>query len=449
MKRRPRLPDLQPLLEGAPLLRIMELAADEALQNERYLPWRKLRFHRAPEGLTAEQWWLGIKLHRAQARRSLSLMDKKGRPFSYAPTDMMMQLLHRIDREAGGMIMTDSKSVLTPVERDRYLITSLAEESIMSSLLEGAAVTRSEARDLIRSERHPRTPHEQMVLNNYHTMQMILQHSRDPLTPDGILAIHRSMTTGTLRHPEQAGQLRRACDQVRIEDERTGDIIHEPPPAAELPQRMEALCRLANADDSPYLHPVLRAILLHFQLAYDHPFTDGNGRTARALFYRSMLRAGYWLFEYISISHEICLHPSSYYESFIDCEEDAGDLNYFILDQLNTILCSVRSLTEHVRNKQREHEQLEEKLGAMHELNHRQKALLLHLLRHPDCSTTVPLHCRDYKVVRQTARTDLRQLADLGLLRCTLQARTHCFSPVPHMEQRLQALARERAEKGR
>jgi Fic family protein len=37
-------------------------------------------------------------------------------------------------------------------------------------------------------------------------------------------------------------------------------------------------------------------------IAYIHPFGDGNGRTARAIFYWSILRSDYWLFEYVSIS---------------------------------------------------------------------------------------------------------------------------------------------------
>ncbi len=51
-----------------------------------------------------------------------------------------------------------------------------------------------------------------------------------------------------------------------------------------------------------FIHPVIRAILLHFMLAYDHPFVDGTGRTARALFYWSMAHQGYWLMDFISIT---------------------------------------------------------------------------------------------------------------------------------------------------
>jgi Fic family protein len=75
----------------------------------------------------------------------------------------------------------------------------------------------------------------------------------------------------------------------------------------DLPERMRALCAFANMRTGVdgFVHPIVRAIILHFMLAYDHPYVDGNGRTARALFYWSALKDGYWLIEYVSISRII------------------------------------------------------------------------------------------------------------------------------------------------
>ena len=82
------------------------------------------------------------------------------------------------------------------------------------------------------------------------------------------------------------------------------EILHEPPSADQLPKRVETMCAFANEQlKSGFIHPVIRSILLHFWLAYDHPFVDGNGRTARALFYWSMLRHKYWLFEVMTYLH--------------------------------------------------------------------------------------------------------------------------------------------------
>ena len=441
MKRRSRVPDVRELMERekGSLMDIMHGALPEALRLDRYLSWQELKYRPTPEGMSAEQWWLGIKLHRTQARQSVPLRNSKGSVFNFAATQLIQQYLHKIDRAAGTMLMTDADTVFSVSARDRYLLTSLAEEAIMSSMLEGAVVTRSEARELIRSNRLPKDEHEQMVMNNYRTMRMILQHKDEPLTPDFILSLHRSMVEGTLQNPAKAGMLRGAEDKVYIEDTRTGDIIHMPPSAEGLYERLEQICRFANGEDGSeyYIHPIVRAIILHFQLAYDHPFVDGNGRTARSLFYWGMLHSGYWLFEYISISREIYRHSRSYYESFLNTEEDENDLNYFIVDQLKTILISIESLAEHLRSKQKIQEQLRTALAGVADMNHRQRNVLLHFLQHPNSYTSVTLHCREYKVVRQTARTDLVGLEKLGFLRSEPVSREFIFRPAPDLEQRL------------
>ncbi len=440
MKRRRTIPVLRELLEKdtGNLADIMLKARPEALRMDRYLSWQDIYHRKAPEGLSTEQWWLGLKLHRTQARQDIRLINAFGQPFSFAPTQYIQQYLHKIDRASGTLFMTDANDVFSVTERDKYLLTSLAEEAIMSSMLEGAVVTRSEARELIRSNRHPRDEHEQMVLNNYRTMRMILQHKDEPLSPEFILSLHRSMVEGTLKAPEKAGQLRRDEDRVYIEDTRSGDIIHRPPAADSLAERLEALCAFANdKGEENYIHPIIRAIILHFQLAYDHPFVDGNGRTARSLFYWGMLHAGYWLFEYISVSREIYQHSRSYYESFLNTEEDDNDLNYFIINQLGTIYESIVSLMQHLRTKQQLQEQLQQSLSGVPLINYRQRHVLLHFLQHPNSSTSVGLHCREYNVVRQTARTDLSGLEKQGLLCTEVISREFIFKPVPNLEQKL------------
>ncbi len=441
MKRRSKVPDISKLLEGESgnLIDIMQKALPEASRMDRYLSWQELRHRGAPQGMSTEQWWLGIKLHRTQARQSVPLNNAKEQAFSFAPTQYIQQYLHKIDRAAGTLLMTDANTVFTVTERDKYLLTSLAEEAIMSSMLEGAVVTRSEAKELIRSNRPPKDEHEQMVINNYRTMRMILQHKDEPLTPEFILSLHRSMVDGTLKSPEKAGTLRCAEDKVYIEDTRTGDVIHMPPPADGLMNRLERICSFANGQDEQeyYIHPIIRAIILHFQLAYDHPFVDGNGRTARSLFYWGMLHAGYWLFEYISISREIYRHSRSYYDSFINTEEDDNDLNYFIIDQLNTIYTSIESLMKHLRAKQQLNEQLHVALANAADINHRQKNVLLHFLQHPNAYTSVSLHCNEYKVVRQTARTDLTGLEKHRFLYSQVVSREFIFKPVPDLEQKI------------
>lgn len=443
MKPRPIAPKMQDYL-GSPdfdLMKVLPASQDEMNRSDRYLSWGELRYKNPPKGITNAEWWIGLKIQRLNGRRATPLTDKKGVPFTFSYTNMMLDLAHRIDLKAGGALQSDRGDLLSAAERNKYLLTSIVEESIMSSMLEGAVVTRSEAKELLRTHRKPVNEHERMVMNNYLTMQKILAWRHEELTPDKILALHRCMTDGTLRNPAKVGVLRAEEDDVRVETAIEGELIHTPPPAAELPARLQRLCDFANEKESPFfLHPVVRAIILHFWLAYDHPFVDGNGRTARALFYWMMLREGFWAFEYISVSREIFSHSKRYYDAFLHTEEDDNDLNYFICDQLRTIEESITHLYEHLQHKVAEQQQFVNRIKDTAAVNHRQRALLVHILKHPEQGTNVSTYCNEHRVVRQTARTDLAQLVQMGLLRMQKVKREFVYYPVADLEQRLKEL---------
>src|SRR5207302_11428896 len=127
-------------------------------------------------------------------------------------------------------------------------------------------------------------------------------------------------------------------DRVAVFDNR-GALLHQPPPAEQLPKRLVTMCRFANSElgGAGFVHPVIRAILLHFWLGYDHPFEDGNGRTARALFYWYMRTHGYWLVEYLSISRILQNAPAKYTRAFLLTETDERDATYFIVYQLEVL----------------------------------------------------------------------------------------------------------------
>ena len=241
------------------------------------------------------------------------------------------------------------------------------------------------------------------------------------------------MTEGTLPD-DRVGSLRTDADRVRIESSTSGEVVHIPPPAEQLPARLEALCSFANNDANTYVHPALRAVILHFWLAYDHPFVDGNGRTARALFYWAMLKAGYWLFEYMSISQEIYRHAKSYYQAFTHSEEDDNDLNYFIADQLKTINQSITNLLEYLRRQCDEQKALDRRLKNRLDFNHRQKALLAQMLKNPEMTTSVTAHCREFQTVRQTARTDLNALVHAGMLIVHKTGNEFIYSPAADLQ---------------
>jgi Fic family protein len=335
-----------------------------------------------------------------------------------------------------------AEEVTNPNSRDRYIISSLIEESVTSSQLEGASTTTDVAKDMIRSGRRPIDRSEQMIFNNYRGMRFVQSHSKNPLTPELVFELHRIVTADTLDEPGKAGRFRGRADNIVVEDP-SGHVLHVPPDAKELSARLDAMCAFANdRPDDVFLHPVIRSIILHFWLGYDHPFVDGNGRTARALFYWSMLSQNYWLTEFLSISQILKRAPAQYSRSFVYTETDENDLTYFILHQLRVISRAID--TNYLRRKMQEVRQVQSLLKQSGDLNHRQLALLSHAFRHPDMNYTIQSHQTSHNVVYQTARTDLLDLVDRGLLVQRKVGKAYAFVAPTNLGERLSASAAPR-----
>ncbi len=407
------------------------------LSGAKYYHWDELRFRKPPEGLTHEQWWIGLKLQRLTARREIPLRDKESVPFRFVVPDIVAELLHQIDRD-GGTLIGIPEPVTDGAERDRYLLRSLMEEAITSSQLEGAATTREVAKKMLTEGRAPRDRGERMILNNFQTMRRIIEIKEEPLTPSLILDIHHRVSDGALDKPDGAGRLRRADEQVEVANDMTGQVFHIPPPAGDLPDRLETMCRFANGEvPSPFIHPVLKAIILHFWLAYDHPFVDGNGRTARALFYWQMLHEKYWLFEFISISQILRKAPVRYGTAFLHTETDENDLTYFIIHQAAVIRGALLELHDYVARKSSETRTSMALLHQHPDLNHRQQAIIAHAMRHPGFSYSIAGHQSRQGVAYDTARFDLFGLADKRLLEQRKSGRAFAFVAPLDLEKRL------------
>jgi Fic family protein len=346
--------------------------------------------------------------------------------------------MHEVDLQTGGSVGAASK-IINSSTREHYLVRSLIEEAFTSSQLEGASTTRMRAKELIRSGRKPHGRGEKMVLNNYRAMEHILELGDAALSKDLVCEIQRIVTEDTLDEPGQAGRFRTAAEHVVVGDSVGEAVYHVPPEARELEKRVEAMCDFANGsyEKIGFLHPALRAMILHFWLAYDHPFVDGNGRTARALFYWSMIRSGYWLFRYISISNIILKAPAQYGRAFLETETDDNDLTYFLIYHAKVVQRAIRSLHEYLERKDDEAGQLELRLKSHPTLNQRQRGVLAEALERPLETFTYLSHARSYGVVRQTARADLDELARLGLLVRFKRGRRFEFRAVPDLAEKL------------
>ena len=434
-------PSIDEILARTPADRLLTvlMPSESSAMTEEYLPWDRLRYKTPPDGLSVEEWWLRTKWARRSVQRQIkALVNIDGSLFNYSLPDSLLQMNDEITRGASGQI-TVSEQVTDASTRDRYVISSLIEEAITSSQLEGAATSRRVAKDMIRSGREPQDRSERMIYNNYMAMRRIVELRHTDLTPALIREIHRIVTDGTLDNPAAAGVIQ-DNDAERIAVWGEGEqLLHRPPSATELPERLERLCGFANGTyDQTYMPPALRAIAIHFMMGYDHYFEDGNGRTARALFYWSMLREGFWLTEFLTISKILKEAPAQYARSFLLTEEDDGDLTHFFLYHLNVIVRAINDLHTYLAKKAEELRDLQTTIRATPgEYNYRQLSVLEHAVKNPNAVYSAQSHAGSHNISQQSARNDLSALEARGLLRRIKLGRRYAWVPETGLPGRL------------
>lgn len=409
------------------------------IHTGRYLHWDEIKRRTPPRGMSHEKYWLFTKITRSQHASSLPFEDKHGNSFSFCETDSIRRSLRSLDVDCAGNLGA-SKNMPSEGQAQTYLARSILEEPISSSILEGAATTRARAREMIEKDQRPKDRNELMIMNNYRAMRELEVLKDEPMSPELILYIHKMITEGTLENLEKAGVLRTASDYVVVEDE-FGEVLHEPPAASELRERIQKLCDFANGteDDEPFVHPIIRAIVLHFMLAYDHPFVDGNGRVARALFYWSALRSGFWLMKHTSISYVIREAPVQYGQAFLKVETDPGDMTYFVDHHMMVLRKAMDKLREYLDRQQKKIAVLEALLAQKLQinLNHRQIGVLKALLKKTMAQVRIQDIQRDHGVSYLTARKDLEVLVRENLLSKRKVGRDSIYRPVPDLQEKL------------
>ena len=355
--------------------------------------------------------------------------DPHGRPFWFCRLDAIDRATHELDRRDAAREMLEALG--DEAARHAYRIDQLVEEAISSSVLEGATLTtRAEAKEIIRDGRKPGSHGERMVVNNYKAMVQLLTTTGRDLTVADLLEIHAVLGADSLDVPDAAGRLRRPAEPVRVEDAQTGDVWFTPPPAQTLPALLDSMLAFANSGGSePFVHPLVRAIVLHFWMAYLHPFVDGNGRMARALFYWQLLRSGYDFAQYLSISGPIDRSRRSYYLAFAYTETDDGDLTYFLLHQLSVLRRATGELVEHLKDRSARLVHLTNAVRGTKSLNHRQQAALMFVIRNPHLGLTVNGHGNSHSISYLTARKDLQELEAGGYLARVRVGRTDRYLP--------------------
>jgi len=391
--------------------------------NNDYVAWDKLRRLPIPKEIKPEYIWALMKLFRSEKYYSFNF---NGLKFKYSLLPNTLRKLHFLDKEAAGNLQIDDR-VIYKQGQERYIISSLMEEAIASSQLEGAATTRKVAKEMLRQNRKPRNHSEMMILNGYRTLKMILEKKNEKLSKEFLLDIQKSITSDTLRNKEDEGKFRDNDDIVVGDVLEMEKIFHTPPKKDEIPYLIDELCNFANNDDGEFIHPVIKAIILHFLIGFIHPFNDGNGRTARAVFYWYVISRGYWLFEYTPISRKILSSRVNYGLAYLHSEVDENDLTYFIEFNIKAIHEALLDMTDYIKRKQKEQIDVNRMVTELKDISIRQAAILKELMQSLNKYFTIKEFQETYHIAYETARTDLMELVNKKYLTLKIDKRKFLF----------------------
>jgi Fic family protein len=376
--------------------------------NNAYLYWDKIKYKKTDK-VTAEVLWSTVKFTRTINYKQINFA---GVHFNYYNTDYIQKSLHEFDMNIGGNM--GAKGIIPEQDKERYLVSSIMEEAISSSLIEGANTTRKKAKEMLRKETRPKNKSEQMIVNNYITINHILKHKNEDLTPENLLHIHQLMCNKTLETSAEEGSFRDS-DDIYVVNHTNSEIVYTPPEHQKIEELINELCNFFNNDNNDFVHPIVKGIIMHFMIGWIHPFTDGNGRTARALFYWFLLKKGYWLTEYLSISKIIQGSKNQYEKAYLYTEHDDNDLSYFITYHLQVMYKAFESLKTYIQEKQKDNLKIAYFIKIPN-INERQAQILKMLNDEPEIVFSVKEIENRFTVSNYTARADLIGLVEKGYL---------------------------------
>lgn len=391
-----------------------------------HLYWDKIRYKEpAPKGISKEELWTIIKIFRESQAIKTTIMDKNRNAFTWSKLDYFEEFFHELDMNTGGGLFVE-KNKINKTNKQKLITRGIMEEAIASSQLEGAASSRQAAKKMLREGRKPINRSEQMIVNNYISMMAIEDDYKDKkMSMDMLLELHTLITKDTVDSENERPHFRKTGESVYVTDSSSGLVYFEAPDIDFVKKELTKLIKFANGESSTgiFIHPIIKAIMLHFWMGYLHPFSDGNGRLARLLFYWYLVKEGYWAFVYLPISKIIKRSPKQYIMAYIYSEQDDNDLSYFIDYNLKKIKLAVKEFEQYLAKQTSKNIRMKQKAEVKYNLNIRQVQLLQYLHSAPDERTTQKTHMNINQISKMTAAKDLKDLVSKGFLSFVKQGR--------------------------
>ena len=157
---------------------------------------------------------------------------------------------------------------------------------------------------------------------------------------------------------------------------------------------------------------MIKAILLHYFIAYIHPFFDGNGRAARTVFYFEAIKTNLQFVELLSVSADLKEHGKRYERSFDLVQEHELDMTFFIDSCLDSLMLALKRVEEKI-NYLMDISNLMKSAG----INQNQVGLLQRVALNKYRAISIEEYAAQIGKSRELARRELKDLLLKGFLK--------------------------------
>lgn len=267
----------------------------------------------------------------------------------------------------------------------------------------------------------------QAVAGYHAAMDFILQRCRDQnfhFSQDVLLAVHFMISQHDLK--ANPGNFRPGW--VGVRNSATGDVVHEGVDRDKLEPLVGELIDYMNSEDVESV--ALKAAMAHLNLAMLHPFSDGNGRTARCLQTAVLANEGIVAPNFSSIEEYIGRNQQEYYSVLAEVGGGSWnpkrDCRPWVRFCITGHYKQAQTLLRRTKQIERIYEDLAT-LVARHGLHERTSLALI--------EATAGLRVRNasYRVSadisNNLASRDLKALVDVGLLVAKGERRGRHYTP--------------------
>lgn len=370
--------------------------------QQRYLSPDEIKYRIEQQSELTEDWpALSRKIVATRKIGAITLFLKSIEPrFWFYPSDAIQKKIDQIERL--GKDLYQQINAHATFKQD-FLLDSRIEEAITSAIYEGAHSTRAQAEQLIASGQRPKDKDEWMLFNNFKAMKWVKENTGRPLSKEVILQLHKIVTENALEG-----------DDVNFSGKFRNDKIFVGPHEGINYKLIEVAIAemIAITTNNPrYFHPLIKCILVHYFTAYIHPFFDGNGRTARALFYFKAMRNDLLYVELLSVSAYLKEHGTQYEGAFERVVKNDYDITYFIDFCLDSMFSSLNEVSRKVKYLLRMTD-LRDRYGV----SDHQVGLMQRMALHKFRTVEIEEYAGQIGKSREFARQELKKLVDLDLI---------------------------------